>query len=363
MEGKWIALVAIVGIIGTIWYVNENPEILEDANVTSVSEQRDAPEDNEDSSSGAIQTYSGDLSIDNTLNNELNATDTLADVTNVEIKFYEKIDGDYFKRATSASNTATVQVDETISKMYMGIDIPASQTGGKDYYVCVACIVEQNKRVSTPFWLDLNNDGLGEWIFPVDVTDVAGTQRETQTPSFTLNLGFWSMIAANGAASDMTVLGTADTLSVGTTANTEKTLRFGFDFEAAGHAVGIRQILLSVNSTDSDRYSENSYLAIPWEGGTKKIKLSEFQDKDVGASAINYTYTFGSGELNDAWFITVPKTGDVRVDLPFYATVSFTNDECTEWLLNLKYLNGRQATSQLKDVITLYEDSTRDCTA
>jgi len=324
------------------------------------------------------QTYNGQLTVNNDALDSNDPQISYSGATVYDIICYERI-GDNVRNwevldsgDDSATETMSIPVrkttstDKGITEMWCGI---TRETAGADVYVDKDGIIRASSdRIDTAIYDDANLDNTPEWLFRVNLLDIAPSLDPQNIPVLNMRLKF--MEEATTANLDST---TASIISIGT-GSVDNRIKWNVDFDTSSAqndagAKALSQIQIRTNTTNDDLFDiSKSFIEVPNGANTQKINLGQMDEtQQASTDLFKFKYNQGTGQRDvaSANLIVVPKGGDPEVDVPVVMATRFTaitDAICVE--LEFQYVDAFNVFSTTSDDVELVADTTNgdECT-
>jgi hypothetical protein len=323
------------------------------------------------------QTYNGELTVNNDGRDSNDPAVTYTGATVYDIICYERIGDDVRNWEVldggddSATETMSIPVrkttstDKGITEMWCGV---TRETAGADVYIDKDGTERANDRIATAIYDDADLDNTPEWLYQVNLLDIAPSNDPQNIPVLTLRLKF--MEEATTANLDST---TASIISIGT-GSVDNRIKWNVDFDTSSAqndagAKALSQIQIRTNTTSDDLFDINkSFIEVPMGASTQKIKLAQMEETPQASQDLfKFKYNQGTGQRDvaSANLIVVPKGGDPEVDVPVVMATRFTaitDAICIE--LEFQYVDAFNVFSSTSDDVELVADTTNgdECT-
>ena len=266
--------------------------------------------------SSGVQAYSGDLKL------KFDHTDAGSGATvahsETSVKIYTAsttADTGYkLKKNANTATGATIGINSDITQLFVTV-APAGTATDLDsrYFVPDDAVIDNPGRVTDWMFDDISGNGEDEFVLIVNVQDLDSVRSDADNvPNFRIDLTWRSTpIAAPTFAT------TEEPLVMGTGEQRETIdIALGIAEETT---IGISAIKRTFDdSSMNDWWDETkTCMVIPGHPTSgNKLCLDDMDKLPLGTSTI-YTYEYGSGELNDLNYISVPTNGNESVDLTY----------------------------------------------
>jgi hypothetical protein len=290
-----IAVVLVLIIGGGLWYANSQGII----NINGQATITPSPTPPTQSDSGQVQTQTGDFIIKTAMIDTKDQTTSRTDGTNLNALFYQLKNGEYQWKGTSASNTVTIGLDETLTTVQAMLEVPDSQA----FFVDLEKTQGQTSRIGNAVWADPDKDNTLDPVIPINIVGI--TSQGTDDP--TLN---WTVFLLVDDGTNVTLddPDNADTDNLGT-GKQDCAIDWHLQLSANARGALLKKFDISINGTDEGRIvPSESYVDVIHDTGTDRIKLTNngiFKNVDNSNSEIVYEYQFGDGEVADGRLISI----------------------------------------------------------
>lgn len=294
-----MAVILVIVVVGAGLYIaNQNGYI--GNNQASITPPNQQTTTTTTTTSTNVNTQTGDFVIKTAIIDSKDQTTARTDGTNLDILFYQlKSDGTYVWKGTSASNTSTIGVDETLTTVQAMLEVP----DGQAFLVDLDKTQGQTSRIGVAKWADPDKDNTLDPVIPINILGITPVGTSDPTLNWTVFL-----IVDDGTNMDLDDPANTDTDVLGT-GKQDCAIDWNLQFSANARGALFKKFDISINGTDEGRYVPNeSYIDIIHDKGTDRIKLTQsgiFKNVDNSNSQIVYEYQFGDGEVEDGRLMSI----------------------------------------------------------
>ena len=300
--------------------------------------------------------YEGSIAMSVKGSNIGNGTNLTAD-TNYDVEYFMKSGETYSKISAETDGTENFVIGKN-DIIYAQVTPPASQNFFLDWQESLNA--NPSGLVKKPAYVDITNDGVIDYLFPLDVTATKqqGAGNPNLTPAFEWYLKFHGdHVFTMDSPSSITSVGTG-------TQDSTVTWRLTLGSQPGAEAIKAFQVSVNGTRATNEVAEEQSFINFPFGSEHKKIYLSDpgfavSEDFTSGSEKTIMRYTISS-QIDGADLIVVGSQGSkvVDVDLTLYTTLDATNDAvCAE--LRIEPINARNvAGTALVDDVEFTEGAT-----
>ncbi len=285
------------------------------------------------------QTYSGSLNIQVNHRDSLNLSESRTEGKEVTTTIYKRLsDGEYVTLG-SGDNTM-VLVNDNDRKLFFSVQ----PLEGSGLYISPSMMTnyEVNPRVIDYDYLDVTQDGLGEWVFTFDITDLSGHYPQTYPV-----ISLFSMTYDEGK---MMLTSPSDIkVGIGSSINNIK-----WELEVPENkAVAINRVELILDSGDSSLINDRvSWIKIPY---FDNLEFPEM-DQTVMQGKIIYKFKIGTS-LAQAGYVSTEHGSDPRHDMTVRLGTSLEKDEEIGVTLKVTAITPDQSYYTVSDKVILIASS------
>jgi len=302
-----LAIVALASLGGLAYYV-----ALPALTQTATPELPSLPTTGTTPSSGV---YSGNIDLSVDVYDSFDPATKYTDGTNHNVYWYRYSNGAWVNLGSNDVTGAEVQPEDN---GYLYVVLPVPPKSGQAYYWDVDKIDDLSTRVTYYGYMDVDNDGVKEYVLKYWVGDKKITEAGYPDTTF---IGYMR------AYEKPSLTGPSDISSVGTS-ETTKYVEWYESYSNTKKSTLVSKVELKFNSTDETKLKRtDSALYIP---GLGYVSLSQFDYSEDGSNVI-YSYTigntvadalrqdYGTNQLNKFEY-----TAKLKVDLAANDVIGFT---------------------------------------
>lgn len=332
-----LAIAGLLGLALLVAVVVMNPSLLQQASLDDTVILGTG----EDPNASKLQQYQGPVDVNMKVSDSLEQSTVYTDGTEADINYYKLVNDQPVFITASTSNTAPIDVDESLTTIWAEVVVPSGQA----FYVDAVGITQAHNRVGNPIICDYNVDNIDTYCFPIDLT---GFQKGDQDPGFTwfVRLFDEGSITINSPA-DISALGQGK-------AQCRINWEASFVTSEEGDAEFMTKAQLIANQTDDDMWFENESW-VKLNGVT--FGLGDEIPGDEKASTFEYEVKLANDYLREGVVpLKYPINGQNEYDFEAKIFTNFdANDEGIEWTLHLITENAQGAITDLSDAVKCLE--------
>lgn len=284
------------------------------------------------------QAYSGELNIQVNHRDSLDGSEFRTEGTDLITTFYKKVSDGNFVTLGSGDNSM-IYVNEG-KKIYFTVQ----PLRGSELYISPMRMSDYNlnPRIIDFDFKDVTHDGIGEWLFTVDITGLDSRFDQTYPiiSLFTLSYDEGSM--SLNSPSDFDVYPN----------NSINNIRWEIEVPPE-QAVAINKVELIFDTTDSAIINEgNSWIRIPY---IDNLELTEM-DKTITTNSMIYSFEIGS-DLANADYISTESNADPSHDMTARIHVYLEEGDELGVTLKIRAITTEESFYSISDKVTLIATS------
>jgi hypothetical protein len=284
------------------------------------------------------QTYTGQLNIQVNHRDSLDGSEDRTEGTEIITTYYKKVaEGNYVTLGSGDNIMLFVSEDE---KLYFTVQ--ALQ--GSELYISPIRMSDYNlnPRIIDFDYLDVTHDGIGEWMFTVDITGLPTMYPQTNPTISLFSLSYDEGSMLLNSPSDFKVYHE----------NSINNIRWEIEIPPE-KAVAINKVELIFDTTDSSVINEkSSWVKIPYISCCELTQM----DKTITTNTIIYSFEIGS-DLANADYISTESNADPSHDMTVRIHTYLEEGDELGVTLRIRAITTDQTFYSVSDKVTLIATS------
>ncbi len=286
------------------------------------------------STPAGTQEFSGQLTVNVIHRDALDNAEARIEGTNLVTTYYKSSDEITYSTIGSGTGNQLTITQDMNSIMYVSETVPT----GQQFFVAPQSTADQslNPRIIDFFFQDINNDGVKEWVFKMDL-------RSMDPPTAGQTSSTISLFVNSYDVGTFTLNTPADLTGIGTGAGSQNFIRWEITQPQETASAQFEDELRMNNIEDQKWDRSLSTLDMP-NIGVKS--LTEF-DEQLTSTEIVYRFKIGSGnaQFDSANYVATPQNGNEVIPsaLKFVTILATSDDICITY--NIKSLSQTGGTN------------------
>ena len=298
-----------------------------------------------DSTPAGTQEFSGQLTVNVIHRDALDNAEARIEGTNLVTTYYKSSDEISFATIGSGTGNQITITPDMNSIMYVGSTVPS----GQQFFVAPQSTADQalNPRIVDFFFQDINNDGLKEWVFQMDL-------RSMDAPTAGQTSSTISLFINSFDVGTFTLNAPADITGIGTGSGQQNFVRWEIT-QPQETASAQFEYELRIDNIEDQKWDRSlSNLDMP-NIGVKS--LTEF-DEQLTSSEIVYRFKVGTGtaQFDSANYVATPQNGNEVIPSALRFVTNLAGSDDIAITYNIKSLSATGGTNPtVTDTVQIQE--------
>ncbi len=287
--------------------------------------------------------FAGQLTVNVVHRDALDNAESRIEGTNLVTTYYKSADGVQFSTIGSGSGNQ-ITIDSTQdSILYATSTVPSGQA----FFVAPSSTADPNlnPRIIDFGFMDVNNDGVREWWFQIDLRDMPAPVAGQVASTLSLFINSYD----EGTSS---LNSPANITGVGTATGVQNFIRWE---QTVGQetASPVYEYTINIDNEATEKWDRGqTTLDIPNIG---VVTLTDF-DEQIQTSSVLYRWKVGTtATLDNANYVTTAQNGNAVKPIPLKFTTNLAGSDDLAVTLTLKTLTASQGTASVSDTVNVQE--------
>ena len=293
------------------------------------------------------QDFTGNLQVNTEHRDALDNSETRDEGIDLRTTYYKSADGVTFNSIGSGSGVI-LTIDSTMNSILYFTVVPLDP-----FYVAPSSMIDPNPRIIDFGFMDVNNDGVREWWFKMDLRDIPRPVAGQVASTLDLFINSYD----DGAS---TLNSPANILNIGSDSGTVIFIRWE-QTVLQETADAVYEYTILMNKTGGAGGTEfwdigQSTLDIPNIG---MVSLVDFDEQLLSSTTTLYRHMIGeTATLDNANYVTTSQNGNEVKPIPLKISLSLQDNAQNDNIavtLTLKSISSSQSTTSVADTVQLDE--------